>query len=352
MWNNLPVMSHARTAPPRYAALLGLALATVVSLAGCTTPSTSTAPVVSLAVARAAVARHWDLNRQALRASSGAEARRLIREVEGGDALRMDEAVIVREADARSADHSSPPTIPDAANVRVFVPRQFNYPASFISIRTQALTNAAGALTGKTDEVLEYFQQAATGASWRNVAYSDIAPGMADNLEIAVDADGFAAFADGPPGSSQLSSLYSEYFQAVLAGRPGQASKRVAPGALTDQFARDLKTSLGKIPNLKRSVTFTAASHQEGIKLKTRTGGRFILFSNLYDVLTTSADGGCVTAGPGSTIPGAHASVTDHYLQDVAALVSPGAEGTVAVVAEADSAVSVDSRPCSGGATI
>jgi hypothetical protein len=302
-------------------------------------------------MAQAAVTHHWDLNRQALRATSGAEAKRLIEEVESGDALKMDEAVIIQEADARAASGSTQPAIADSTDIRVFVPHQTSYPAVFLSIRTEAQTDPSGVPTGKSNQVLELFRRTSASDAWRNTGYADIAAGLANKLDIPVNKGGYAAFADGAPGGSELSTLYTGYVSALLGGHPDQASKRVLAGPLTDQFVTQLQQALTQTATAKQAATFLASSQQDGINLKTTAGGRFVLFDNLYDVVTTPS-GGCPTAAPGSSAPGSYSSITDHFLQNVGALVAPGSAGSVSVIAEFDSSVGMETKPCTGGATI
>jgi hypothetical protein len=126
----------------------------------------------------------------------------------------------------------------------------------------------------------------------------------------------------------------------------------VLAGPLTDQFVTQLEQALAQTPTVKGVATFSASTRQDGIKLKTNAGGRFVLFENLYDVVTTPSGGGCVTAGPGSSVPGSYSSVTDHLLQNIGAVVAPGSDGSVSVIAESDSPVGVDTKPCPGGATV
>jgi hypothetical protein len=122
----------------------------------------------------------------------------------------------------------------------------------------------------------------------------------------------------------------------------------VLAGPLTDQFVTQLQQDLAQTPTVNGVATFSASSRQDGIKLKTKAGGRFVLFDNLYDVLTTPTGGGCVTAGPGSSTPGTYSSVTDHFLQNVGALVASGSGGALTVIAESDNPVGVDTKPCTG----
>ena len=345
-------MIARRPSPPSQLCwVAGVAFA-LTCLVGCSAVTSNTAQLVTPAAARAAVVHHWDLNRRALRANSASEARRLIEEVEGGDALRMDEDVIVREAEARAATHSTPPPIPDAGAIRVFVPRQSGYPAVFISVRKQLASNPDGAATDKTTEVLELFRRASPGATWRNVGYAEIAPGLSARLDLAIDRDGYAAFAQGEPGGSQLSNLYTTYMTAALIGHPEQASPRIAAGPLTDQFATQIQRGLAAVPSVRRLASFANSQHQEGIKLRMADGGTFVLFNNTYQVVTTPVAGGCISAGPGSTVPGSYKSVTDHFLQDLAAIVGAGSQGPVSLIAESDSVVSVDTKACAGDATI
>jgi len=334
----------------RLAYLLATAL-TVTCLAGCTAGLSNAAPLVTTADARTAVLHHWDVNRRALRATSGAEARRLIEQVEGGDALRLDEDVIVREADTRGTTHARPPTIPDSTAIRVFVPRQATYPATFVSVRTQVVSDPTGIPTDKTADVLELFQRASRGDAWRNVGYADIAAGLGARLDLTLDRDGYAAFAQGNPGESELSSLYTTYMTAMLTGHPERAGGRIAAGLLTDQFAKQVQRGLAST-SVKRAASFAASRRQDGIKLRTAGGGMFVLFSNRYDVVTTPLGGGCITAGPGSAVPGSYKSVVDHFLQNLGAVVGAGSQGSVTIIAESDSVVSVDSKPCAGDATI
>jgi len=157
-------------------------------------------------MARAAVTHHWDVNRQALRATSGAQAKRLIEQVESGDALKMDEAIIMQEADARAASGGTQAAIADSTDIRVFVPRQTSYPAVFLSIRTEAQTDQSGVPTGKSNQVLEFFRRTSAADARRNAGYADIAAGLANKLDIALDNAGYAAFADGAPGGSDAAA--------------------------------------------------------------------------------------------------------------------------------------------------
>ena len=329
-----------------------LAMTATIALGSCSKAAVATLPLVTLAEARAAVTRHWDVNREALRASSAAQAKQLIEEVESGDALRMDEETIMQQAGTRAARSASPPAIPDSTGVRVYVPRQASYPAVFLSIRTQVEPDPAGGTATRTSQVLEFFRRTSAADSWHNAGYADVGTDLAPRLNIALDKDGYAAFADGTPGGGQLSSLYTAYISALLGGHPGEANKQIQAGPLTDQFVATLQKELAAIPALKRVATFTASDRQDGIKLRTSDGGRFVLFDNNYDILTTPSSGVCITAGPGSSNPGSFASATDHYLQNVGSIVAPGADGAVSVVAESDNSVSLDTKPCTGGATI
>ena len=350
---NLPAMSRLRSTASMTAALCAaLAVAASVGFGACTVASVTATSLVTPAAARAAVTHHWDVNRQALRATSGAQAKRLIEQVESGDALKMDEAIIMQQADARAASGGTQTAIADSTDIRVFVPRQTSYPAVFLSIRTEAQTDPSGVPTGKSNQVLELFRRTSAADAWRNAGYADIAVGLANKLDIALDKDGYAAFADGAPGGSELSTLYTGYVGALLGGHPDPAGKRVLAGPLTDQFVTQLEQALAQTPTVKGVATFSASTRQDGIKLKTNAGGRFVLFENLYDVVTTPSGGGCVTAGPGSSVPGSYSSVTDHLLQNIGAVVAPGSDGSVSVIAESDSPVGVDTKPCPGGATV
>jgi hypothetical protein len=344
MRNRLPGLAR------RARLVLAAATAGGMVLAACSTPVTSGTPLVTLAMAQAAVTHHWDINRQALQATSSAEARRLIEQVESGDALKLDETVIAREAADRGANPSKPPAIPGATGVRVFVPRQSAYPALFMSVRTEHQTNASGNPTGQSHEVLELFKRQSASDTWHNTGYADVAPNSMSKIGISLDRDGYATFADGAPGGADLSALYTGYISALLGGHPDQADKRIAPGVLTDQFATNLQKALGQLPDVKSTAAFAASSRQDGIKLKTSSGGRFVLFDNVYDVTSTPVGGGCVTAGPGSSIPGSFSSVTEHFLQNVGAVVASG--GSVTIVAESDSSVGADTKPCTGGGAV
>ena len=325
--------------------------AAALALGGCGLPSVIPGPLVTPDAAVAAVTHHWDINRQALRATSAARAKQLIEQVESGDALRMDEAVITREADARGTGGAPRPAIPGATGVRVFVPRQTTYPVVFLSVRNQAQSDPSGAPTGKSVQVLEVFRRASAAEAWRNTGYAEIAPGLEAKLDIAVDREGYATFADGAPGGHDLSVIYTTYMAALLSGHPAPADKRVLAGPLTDQFVAQLQHALAQLPGVKGVASFSASSSQTGLMLKSNAGGRFVIFDNQYDLATTPLTGGCITAGPGSGAPGSYASVTQHLLQNVGALVAPGAAGSVAIVAESDSAVGVDTRPCASGGT-
>ena|ERR1700737_3511267 len=215
--------------PTTAALCAALALTASVALGACSVVSVNATPLITPATARAAVTHHWDVNRQALRATSGAGAKRLIEQVESGDALKMDEAIIVQEADARAASGITLPAIADSTNIRVFVPHQTSYPAVFLSIRSEAQTDPSGVPTGKSNEVLELFRRTSVSDAWRNTGYADIAAGLANKLGIALDKDGYAAFADGAPGGSELSTLYTGYVGALLGGHPDQASKTDGP---------------------------------------------------------------------------------------------------------------------------
>ena len=321
-------------------------------LTSCNLPVASAAPLVTLADAKAAVIHHWDINRQALRATSAAEAKRLIEQVEGGDALKIDEATIARDAAARGSVGNTAPAIPAATGVRVFVPRQSGYPAVFMSVRAEAQTDAAGAPTGKSVDVLEVFKRVSASAPWLNTGYAEVAAGLTSKLDITLDRDGYAALADGGPDPASLSTLYSGYISALLASHPDQASKRIVAGKLSDQFVSDLKKALAQAQGVVQTATFSASTHQEGIALKTGSG-TFVLFDNLYDVTTTPASGGCVSGGQGSAVPGNFSSVTEHFLQNVGAIVAPGADSSVQLIAESDGPTAVDTKPCtSGGAVV
>jgi hypothetical protein len=340
---------------PRVKALLraaGLGFAALVMLDACTVVGVGHGPVLTPAAARAAVIHHWDINRQALRATSAGRARRLIEEVEKGDALRMDEAIIAREADARGADPAPAPPIADASDVRVFVPRQDTYPASFLSIRTQEQATPRGVLTGKKIQVLEIFRRESSGDNWRNTGYAAVGDGLLGKLDISLDRDGYAAFATGSPGGGELSVMYTDYLTELVAGKPVPTGHRIQPGPLTDQFATQLQHALASTPSVTGTVTFSPSKRQEGIKLKLSDGGSFVIFANLYDLVTSPSGGGCVTAGPGSATPGSFSSVTDHFLQNVGAVVAPGAAGPVSVIAESDSPFATDSKPCASGTTV
>ncbi|MHB8507180.1 MAG: hypothetical protein ACYDGR_00835 [Candidatus Dormibacteria bacterium] len=327
-------------------------MAAAIGLGACAAAPAAPTQLVTLAAARTAVTHHWDVNRQALRATSAVRARTLIEEVESGDALKMDEATIAQEADARAAGQAAPPAIADATGVGVFVPRQVSYPAVFLSIRTQAETDAAGVPTGKTSQVLELFRRKSATDSWKNSAYADVAAGLANKLDIALDKEGYAAFAVGAPGGSELSTSYTRYLAALLAGHPEQADKRVLAGPLTDQFVTQLQQGLARTPTLNRKASFSASTQQEGIKLQTSAGGRFVLFDNLYDVVTTPAGGSCLNAGRNSSAQGSFSSVTDHFLQNVGAVVAAGSDGSLSVIAESDNPVGVDTIQCAGGPTV
>ena len=327
-------------------------VAGVAALAGCTAPSVGGSSVVSLAEARTAVVHHWDLNRQALRATSAPEAKRLIEQVESGDALKMDEAIIARDAATRGANPGIQPAIPGATGVRVYVPRQSAYPASFLSIRTEAQTDPSGAPTGKNVQVLELFRRASAADQWHNTGYAEVGTGLAGKLDFALDRDGYAAFATGSPSGADLTPLYTTYMGAMAAGKPAEAGKRIQAGPLTDQFISQLKQDLAAAAAVRSTVTFATSPGQQGIMLKTSDGGRFVLFDNLYDIASAPAGGGCVTAGPGSAVPGSFSSVTEHFLQNVGAVVAPGTDGAVTVVAESDSPVSTDTKPCTGGGSV
>ena len=336
--------------------VLGAVTAAALALGGCGLPSVIPVPLVTPDAAVAAVTHHWDINRQALRATSAARAKQLIEQVESGDALRMDEAVIAREAEARGTGGAPQPAIPGATGIRVFVPRQAAYPVVFLSVRNQAQSNPSGAdpsgaPTGKSVKVLEVFRRTSGSDAWHNTGYAEIGAGLEAKLDIAVDREGYATFADGAPGGYDLSVIYTSYMTALLSGHPAAADKRVAAGPLTDQFAAQLQHALAQLPGVKGVASFSASSSQTGLKLKSNAGGRFVIFDNQYDLATTPLTGGCITAGPGSGAPGSYASVTQHLLQNVGALVSPGAAGSVAIVAESDSAVGVDTKPCAGGGT-
>jgi hypothetical protein len=349
VWKNQIAMSTPGSKAPRTGALrLAPSMAALVFFAGCTVTAVTAKPLVTPASARAVVTHHWDVNRQALRATSSAQAKRLIEQVESGDALKLDETVILQEADARAASGSTQPAIADSTDIRVFVPRQTSYPAAFLSIRTQVQTSPSGVPAGKTAQVLEIFRRVSASDAWRNTGYAEIAPGLANKLDVALDKDGYAAFASGSPGESDLSTLYTGYVGALLGGHPDQASKRVLAGPLTDQFVTQLQQTLTQTSTVKGVARFSASNRQDGIRLKTTAGGRFVLFDNFYDVVTTSSGGGCVTAGPGSGAPGSYSSVTDHFLQDVGAVVAPGPDGPLSVIAESDSPVGVDTMPCTG----
>jgi len=229
-----------------------LAVAASVGFGACTVASVTATSLVTPAAARAAVTHHWDVNRQALRATSGAQAKRLIEQVESGDALKMDETIIMQQADARAASGGTQTAIADSTDIRVFVPRQTSYPAVFLSIRTEAQTDPSGVPTGKSNQVLELFRRTSAADAWRNVGYADIAVGLANKLDIALDKDGYAAFADGAPGGSELSTLYTGYVGALLGGHPDPAGKRVLAGPLTDQFVTQLGAGPGADPNCER----------------------------------------------------------------------------------------------------
>ncbi|MFN2463547.1 MAG: hypothetical protein ABR573_06560 [Candidatus Dormibacteria bacterium] len=335
----------------RAAAACVALLSTSVAAAGCA-PVRASGMLITPAAAVQVVRHHWDVNRAALKATSGPQARRLIEQVESGDALKIDEESIADEADTRAESQTAAPDIPDAQDVRAFVPRQSSYPAVFVSLRTQASTDRSGQASGKSDRVLELFRRDGAAAAWHNTAYAILAPELVDQLRFAVDRAGYAQFADGLPGGDQLSRLYSEYMTQALAGHTPSGS-RVTPGPLSDQLATTLSRALALSPDVKRVLTFAPSPQQGGIKLRTADGGRFVLFEGMYDVLSRSASGGCITVTPKrGAESGPFTEVRDEFLQDIGALVAPGTDGAITIVAEFDGPVKRVSKPCAGGSTI